>query len=132
MNLVPNRVVTFLDVDPLHSSALLTSRIDMRPGQQFRVTAARAIAEFPRSRLARLARRIPGLGRLFRDRDAVARARATAQVRIDHVGVGHFACAPEKCDELPVVHGNQDISVQIVNTGRAPIAVHVLVEGVLS
>ncbi len=101
----------------------------MRSDQCFRVVGARITAAIPRSRIERLVRRIPGLGRIvawiFRDRDAADRAWATAQVT-----VGDHACPPTPVADLPVAAAGTEISVSVTNQGDRSIAARVLVEGV--
>lgn len=122
-------VVSFMDLGPLDPgfAGIVTSRC----AQSLRVIGARAVAEFPPSRAALLMRRIPGVRRLLRDRDAAARERATAQLRVDHITVGNYACLPDKCAALPIVAADREISVHVTNTGRRPLIARVLVEGVL-
>lgn len=105
-------------------------------GQRFRVVAARITAAFPQSRIERVARRLPGIGRIvarvLRDRDAADRAWATAQVKIDHVTVGDHACAPDEVDDLPIAAPGIEISVGVTNRSDRPVVARVLVEGVIS
>lgn len=131
---VMNRAAVTFDLNPLDpgSYGIVTSCLGQERELLFRVIAARAIADFPQSWLSRLVRRIPGVQWLLRDRDADRRARATAQMQIDHVAVGNFARLPDKCDELPIVTAGSPISVRVSNVGDRPIVVRVLVEGVLS
>ena len=104
--------------------------------QRFRVVTARITAAFPQSRIERLARRLPGIGRIvarvLRDRDAADRAWATAQVKIDHVTVGDHACAPDEIDDLPIAVPGTEISVGVTNRSDRPVVARVLVEGVIS
>jgi hypothetical protein len=135
LHVVPNfAAITFGDLDPLLPGAwgLVTSRPYPDDAQRFRVIAAHVVAVLPRSWIERLARRIPGVQRLLRARDTARRERTSAQLRIDHVAVGNFACTPDKCDDLPIVTAGNAISVRVTNTGDRSRRVHVLIEGVLS
>lgn len=134
--------VTFLNIDSLgpqqsapDNTAQVTARLDRRDGldgRRFRVVHARVDAEFTKSWIGRLARRIPGLGRLFVGRDARDRARAGAQMQIWHVAIDNYQCAPDEIDQLPVAKEGSEIVVVVVNKGDKRVAARVVVEGTIS
>lgn len=133
LRVVPDHTVSFLDAPlPPGGSAQVTSRLYRLFPRQLRVTSARVVAEFPRSWLARLARRIPGVRCLFAGRDAQARDRASAQMKIDYVAVGNYQCAPDELDQLPIAMEGEEIVAVVINTGDRPLVAHVFVEGILS
>ena len=130
----PDRAVLIADLGPLDPgpSGWSIARCD----QRFRLVDVEINASFPRPRLERLVRRIPGVGRIvgwiFRARDADDRARATALAKIEHVAVGGAVCPPDEVDDLPTAAVGTEISVRVTNAGSRPIVARVIVEGVTS
>lgn len=135
LSVVPNYAAIVLpDIDSLLPGGwgLVSSLHHPDSSQRFRVTGARVAAMLPQSRLLHLAQRIPGVRQLLRPYTDAWRKLASMQLRIDHVAVGYFACAPDKCAELPVVTAGSEISVRVTNTGARPLVARVIVEGVLT
>lgn len=100
--------------------------------QPFRVVGARVTATIVPSRIERLARRLPGVGRLldliFRDR-AVDRILATTRLKVSGVAVGNIDRPLNKIDELPVVAPGTEFTVRVTNTGDRALCARVIVEG---
>jgi hypothetical protein len=133
LRVVPDHTVSFMDAPlPPGESALVTARPYDLPGRQYRVTNVRVVADYPKPWLGRLVRRIPGVRSLFAGRDARDRERATAQMKIDQVGVENHRCRPEEVDQLPVAVAGHELSVVVINDGDRPLVARVSVEGILS
>ena len=132
LRVVPNRAVVIGDLGPLDpgGGADVSSTCD----QRFRVTGARVAAAVPQSRIERLVRRLPGLGRivtrLLHNRDVANSTWATAQVKIDRVTVGDDARPLDQIDDLPIAPVGAAISVSVTNRSDRPLVARVLVEGV--
>ena len=128
---LPDRaVITVQDLGPLDPGG--RGRVRAVHDRIFRVVQARAVATFAPSRIVRMARRVPGVGRLLdlalRDR-VVDHALATSYLKINGVAVGNCDRPPDKVDELPVVPVGTEVTVRVTNTGDRALHAHVIVEG---